>query len=41
MEDEAQIDELTYEAVGEPEFDRAVGIIVESLRRRQPAVTIR
>jgi hypothetical protein len=37
----AQIDELTYEPIREPEFDRAVGIVLDSLRRRRPAMTIR
>lgn len=40
-EADADVDELTYEPVEEPEFDQAVGIILESLRRRQPAMTIR
>lgn len=38
---EDQIDELTYEPVKEPEFDPAVGLILESLRRRPPTMTIR
>ena len=41
MAHEAQIDELTYEPIREPEFDRAVGIILESLHRRRPIMTIR
>jgi hypothetical protein len=41
MVEEAQIDGLTYEPIQEPELDRAVGIILESLRRRQPTRTIR
>ena len=40
MED-AHIDELIYEPVQEPEFDPAVGLILESLRRRPPTMTIR
>lgn len=31
-----RLDELTYEPVRELESDRAVGLILESLRRRQP-----
>ena len=38
---EGPIDELTYEPVQEPEFDPAVGLIIESLRRRPPTMTIR
>lgn len=41
MVEKAQIDDLTYEPVQEPEFDQAVGLILESLRRRQPTMTIR
>jgi hypothetical protein len=37
----SRIDDLTYEPVREAELDRAVGIILESLRRRQPTMTIR
>lgn len=40
MANDAKIDELTYEPVGEPEVDPAVGVILESLRRRQPTRTI-
>jgi wyosine [tRNA(Phe)-imidazoG37] synthetase (radical SAM superfamily) len=36
----AQLDELTYEPLCEPELDPALGLILESLRRRQPARTI-
>jgi hypothetical protein len=41
MRDDSPFDELTYEPVGEPEFDPATGIVLESLRRRQPTRTIR
>ena len=41
MANEPEMDELTYEPVQEPEFDRAVGIVIESLRRRRPTMTIR
>ena len=41
MANQPEIDELTYEPVQEPELDRAVGIILESLRRRQLTMTIR
>jgi hypothetical protein len=38
---EDPIDELTYEPVQESEFDPAVGLTLESLRRRLPTMTIR
>jgi len=38
---EAALDELVYEPVAEPALDPAVGLVLESLRRRQPAMTIR
>jgi hypothetical protein len=41
IDNEAQLDELTYEPVREPELDRTVGLILESLRRREPTMTIR
>ena len=41
METEPQIIDLTYEPVQDPEFDPAVGLILESLRRRPPTMTIR
>jgi hypothetical protein len=41
IDNEGRLDELTYEPVREPELDPAVGIILESLRRRQPTMTIR
>jgi hypothetical protein len=40
IDNEGRLDELTYEPVREPELDPAVGIILESLRRRQPMMTI-
>ena len=40
MRDGSQFDEITYEPVGEPELDPATGIVLESLRRRQPMRTI-
>lgn len=39
-DNEAQFDELTYEAVREPELDPTLGLILESLRRREPTMTI-
>jgi hypothetical protein len=41
IDNEAKPDELTYEPVREPELDRAMGMILESLRRREPTMTIR
>jgi hypothetical protein len=41
IENPDQLDELTYEPVREAELDRAVGLILESLRRRHPTTTIR
>ena len=41
IDSEGRLDELTYEPVREPEGDPAVGLIRESLRRRQPEMTIR
>jgi hypothetical protein len=41
IETQDQLDELTYEPVREPELDPAMGIILESLRRREPTMTIR
>jgi len=41
IDNQAQLDALTYEPVREPECDRAMGIILESLRRREPTMTIR
>ena len=41
MVEEAQIDGLTYEPIQEPELDPTTGLILESLRRRQPTTTIR
>jgi hypothetical protein len=40
MAKQSKTDELTYEPIREPDFDRAVGIISESLRRRRPTMTI-
>jgi hypothetical protein len=37
----APLDELTYEPVREPELDPAIGLILDSLRRREPTMTIR
>ena len=34
-ETEAQLDELTYQPIREPDFEPAAGIILESLRRRE------
>lgn len=39
--DEDQLDELTFEPVREPAGDPAVGLIPESLRRREPEMIIR
>ena len=41
IDSEGRLDELTYEPVREPELDPAVGVILESLRRREPTRTIR
>ena len=41
IENEAKPDELTYEPVREPVLDAAIGLILDSLRRRQPPMTIR
>jgi hypothetical protein len=40
IDNEDRLDELTYEPIREPELDPAVGIILESLCRRQPTMTI-
>jgi hypothetical protein len=40
MLEEAQIDELTYEPVLEPEFDRAMAVVLEQMRQ-YPTMTIR
>ncbi len=40
IDNEGRLDELTFEPVREPELDPAVGIILESLHRRQPTMTI-
>jgi len=41
MAKKAHEDELTYEPIRQPEPDLAAGIILESLRRREPTMTIR
>ncbi len=41
IDEEGRLDELTYEPFREPELGPAMGIILESLRRRQPTMTIR
>jgi hypothetical protein len=38
---EGQADELTFEPLGQQEGNPALGLIMESLRRRQPERTIR
>jgi hypothetical protein len=37
----ADADKLTYEPIGAPELDPAMGLILESLRRREPTMEIR
>jgi len=37
---EAAPEELVHEPVGDHALDRAVGLVLESLRRRQPERTI-
>jgi len=40
METEPQIDELTYEPIPEPAFDRAMALVLEQMRQ-YPTMTIR
>ena len=40
MKAEPQIDELTYEPVREPAFDRAMALVLEQMRQ-YPTMTIR
>lgn len=40
IDNERRLDDLTYEPVRVPELDLAMDIILESLRRRQPTITI-
>ena len=40
METAPQIDELTFEPVREPEFDRAMVLVLEQMRQ-YPTMTIR
>lgn len=41
IDNEAQLDELTFEPVRQPDRDPAAGLIPEILRRREPERTIR
>jgi len=41
MAKKADVDDLTYEPIQQPEPDLAAGIILESLRRRGLMMTIR
>jgi hypothetical protein len=38
---ESPINDLTFEPVRDPQSDPAVGLILESLRRREPTPTVR
>ena len=40
METDTRIDELTYEPVPEPAFDRAMALVLEQMRH-YPTMTIR
>lgn len=40
-DEKAGLDQVTFERTPEPELDPATGLILESLRRREPTRTIR